>query len=895
MKQVANSVRIVVVAGMLSVLPAGATTLVVNSGRFASAEIAGTSEEQVNWRDADSADDTACTESFAALELQSYLRRLTGAAGDFAIVDDGATPDGDLIVVGGPASNAGAARLAADLGIAATDVAGLGPNGYRIVSRQAGGRRVTLLAGGSRIGTLYAAYDLLHHLGVRWHAPGALHEEVPAGSLREIPDLDLRETPAFLTRGFHAWEDRGNVDFVLWMARNRLNMWCVEQSQKALMHKLGIMLLGGGHSLTEDYLGPRQVYPYDHPRFTGDEGKPADPYAVSPEYQGDANGDGKLSRFEAHPEWYALRNGHRSDAIHGDGGDNFCTANADAMTEWTRNAVTDLAEGQYRDADLINAWMLDGGKWCECDACKAQGTPTDRNLLVIYSYDQAIKKAQAEGRINRPVRLLFLAYADVLQPPSHPLPAGFDTDTCIATYFPIVRCYVHRFDDPNCSVNSRYRAHLVGWAEKPERYYQGQLCIGEYYNVSGYKCLPVCYMHTMATDIPYYYNMGARHFHYMHVTTRDWGNKALTNWQMARQLWDPKTDVEALWQDYFATRYGPAAAEMRRFYESLERMLCNVSELKYGLARRLASGAAELFPGNHLKYAATVFPKDDGVDLEEMLASAVVCRQILTAASQAGLPERIAGRIAEDDRLFTYGERTLHFYDALCRAYALVRSDHAEEARAALGEARALAAQLEADTVSASTSSSHANARNALDASFAAGALSVLNRRVGPVSLGERKPLGPANPELVLTGRDFEGGGAPRFGYDLCAFPGRVKLSDHGNYVYAKGSGAEGMTAWFQLDALPETDLTLSLSGITCPEPIGGTVNGEIRLNDKILFSGRMPLAERELTVFEAVVPRAALKQGMNVLDILNTETQGGVGSRPWFGIDRLTLTWRTP
>ena len=32
--------------------------------------------------------------------------------------------------------------------------------------------------------------------------------------------------------------------------------------------------------------------------------------------------------------------------------------------------------------------------------------------------------------------------------------------------------------------------------------------------------------------------LGARHFHYMHVTTGNWGNKALTNYQMARQLWD---------------------------------------------------------------------------------------------------------------------------------------------------------------------------------------------------------------------------------------------------------------------------------------------------------------------------------------------------------------------
>ncbi len=879
----------------LAGLQARAVTILVNTGPYGTAQEAASSESQVDWRDGDTTDDTVCTECYAAIELQTCLRRLSAAGDPFPVVDDEWPVAGDVVLVGGPASNAAAAQFAPGLGIALEDLTALGPQGYRIVSRQIGGRRVTLLAGGSRVGTLYAAYDLLHRLGVRWHAPGPLHEEVPEQSLASLPDLDVTQVPAFQTRGFHAWENRGNPDFLVWMARNRLNLWCVEQEQKPLMHKLGILLLGGGHILTEKYLGPRQTYPYDHPRFTGDEDRAPDPYPISPEFQSDANGDGRLSRFEAHPEWYALRNGRRSDAIHGDGGDNFCTSNEHALAEWTRNAVADLAEGDYRDADLINAWMLDGGHWCECDACRAQGTPTDRNLVVVHRYDQAIKKAQAEGRIRRPVRLLFLAYADVLQPPSHPLPEGFDTETCIATYFPIVRCYVHRFDDPDCSVNSRYRGHLAGWAETPQRHYQGQLCIGEYYNVSGYKCLPVCYMHTMANDIPFYYRVGARHFHYMHCTTRDWGTRALTNWQMARQLWDPHADAAALWEDYLATRYGPAAASMRRVYEGLERMLCNVSELKYGLARRLAAGAKELFPNPHLHYAATSFPRDDGIDMEEILASAGECRRTLDEVARLPLPERIAGRVAEDVRGFVYADQTIAFLDALCRAFSLERDGRADAARGALAEAEALAEKLRADTTSASTSSSHANAPNALAASFAAGALTHLTRRLGPSDPSRLKPFGPDQPLLRLTGRDFTGGGAPHFGHGLHAFPGRVRLSDDGNYVYGKGTGADRMTAWFRLEPAPAAGVRLRLVGMTCPEPIGGSVAGEVRINDAVVFKGRMPFAERELTRLEIEVPEAVLRQGINVVDVVNVEPQGRLGSRPWFGIDSVTFSWPAP
>ena len=702
----------------------------------------------------------------------------------------------------------------------------------------------------------------------------------------------MRESPKLFTRGFHAWEDRGTVDFVLWMARNRLNYWCVDQEEKGLLHKLGIMLVGGGHVLTTYYLNPRNAYPYNHPQFDGDDDKPEDPYPAGAEYQGDANADGTLTYFEAHPEWYGLRGGKRSDNIHGDGGDNFCTSNMDAMGEWMKNAVDDLAEGRYKDADIMNAWTLDGGRWCECEKCQALGSQTDRNLQFIYHYDKAIKKAQAEGRINRPVRLLFLAYADVLEPPTHPLPEDFDYATCIATYFPIRRCYVHNFDDPNCTPNARYLKHLTGWAIDPERHYKGQLCIGEYYNVSGYKCLPICFMHTMANDIPFYYDkMGARHFHYMHCTVGNWGNKALTNWQMARQIWDPGVDCTALWDDYFSGRYGPAQAQMREFYANLERMLCNCSEIKYGLARLLDRGADNLFPTTHLKYDKSEFEKDDGPDMVEILESAAKCRAIIDGVLKTGLPMRVAHRVAEDERLFTYGERTLQFHDALCRTYFLVREDKRDEALQAFKEAQALAGLLEADTTSTTLASSHANAPNALSATYASGALAILPSMLGPATPEEIKVFDPNAQPLTLTGKEFIGGGALRFGYGLHVFPDRTKISDAGNYIYGVGTKPfDRIKAWFKLETVPEAGLQLVMVGLKAPEPIGGDVKGQVLVNDQPIFEDNVPFAEDKLTSHAVTIPADILKQGENTLEFRDIQPNGRIGNRPWFGIDRVEL-----
>lgn len=712
---------------------AEATVIAVHYGQYPSAREAAFDERSINWSDDDLSDDTICTASFAAVELQHYLRQMTGRTEDFAIIrpEELESVSNQNVILLATFDELKMSFLAELKGREDRNV-GLGSEGYIIQTVWISGQPSVLIAAAGRVGLLYGAYDFLHRLGVRWYAPGPAHEVVPRRTLEPFPDdFDVRETPSFITRGFHAWEDRADRKFLLWMARNRLNYWCVEQSDKAFLHKIGIKLVGGGHILTSLYLGPNLDYPYNHSRFKGDEAKPTDPYPISKEYQGDLNGDGRLSYFEAHPEWYGLIKGKRSPRIEGDFGDNFCTSNADALAEWTKNAVADLAHGNYQDADFVNLWTLDFGNWCECEKCRALGSPTDRNILFVHALAKAIKKAQAEKIINRPVKLFFLAYGDVIDPPTKPLPADFDYDMCIATFFPIRRCYVHHFDDSSCSVNSRYFHQFKAWFLAPDRFYRGALCIGEYYNVSGYKCLPVCYMHSMAHDIPFYSAAAARHFHYMHVTTDQWGSKALTNWQMARQLWDPSIDCETLWNDYFSGRYGPAQSLMRQFYERLEGMLANVSELKYGLAQRLGHGETELFPDHHLQYEKTVFPNDDGPDLVEIVEAARLCSRLLNEAKSLGLPPEFARRIVEDERAFRYAERTILFYDALCRATFRLAAGRTAEARAALWAARDLSFLLKADTTSTKFSSSHANAADALEASFASAALPRLEEKIG--------------------------------------------------------------------------------------------------------------------------------------------------------------------
>ncbi|MCC6124056.1 MAG: DUF4838 domain-containing protein [Pirellulales bacterium] len=696
------------------------TSIIVNFGRYESAKSAADGEAAVNWSDGDPRDDTACTESFAARELQRCLRKMLPGNPEPAIHDDAAMPAGDLILVGGPGSNQLSRSWLEKLRVTEKELSDLGDEGYCIKSAEVDGRKVVLIAGGGRIGTLYGAYDFLYRLGCRWFAPGELHEDLPR--IENLGQWDVKERPSFGLRGYYVWEDRGTPEFFLWMARNRMNYWWIGQSGHPLLHKLGIRLVAGFHDAELLFLSPFAAYPYNHSKWKGDESLPVDPYPPSTQYAGDADGDGKLSYFEAHPEWYYYNGRKRVPGMRlPEHGANYCTSNEHATAEFMKNYLQSLIDGPYRDAQIVRFMTLDGGEWCQCESCRSLGAPTDRYLLLLNRLTEEVDKARAAGKIRRPLEFFFMIYYDVLSPPSRPLPPKFD-ETVIGMMFPIRRCYVHNFDESRCTINAEYRKQFEGWAV-PGGHYRGQLAIGEYYNVSKYKCLPVCYMHSMASDIPFYYRLGARHFDYMHVTTAAWGSKALTNYQMARQTWNMKTDCPALWTDYFQRRYGPAAETMRAFYGSLEKMLCNVTELKYGLGPRLDQGKADLFPNARLRYSREPGVPCDGPTLLEMVAHGRDCRQRLNQALEMTRDDRLRRRIAEDESGFTYAERTLAYYQACVEAYQEARAGNRPEAQRRYDDARRLAELLKQDTHSAAHASSDANETDALTASRAKKAL----------------------------------------------------------------------------------------------------------------------------------------------------------------------------
>ena len=619
--------RFITFCSVLSVLSFGFTayaaapvTIVVNPGPFATIKEAAAGEAQVDWWDDDPADDDACTESFAATELRRFLPACTNLdKEDIRLADPDRMPDrGYVILIGSRKSNPLIASLPVYSG---TETAFGPPESFRIRAFLDRDRTICVIEGADRVGVLYGVYTFLERLGIRFFGLGEQGTVYPTEPVELPGEMDVVESPSFLTRGFWAWEDRGDEEFFLWMARNRMNFWTAAEKEIHFLKKLGLKLTEGGHIIQDYFLNPQAEYPYDHPAFEGDESKPRDPYPSGSEYAGDTDGDGKLLYFEAHPEWYGLHEGKRSDRVHDVRGVNYCTSNRDATRELAKNLIQNLIDGRWRHVDILNFWMSDVGWWCECGNCKQLGTPSDRLLLLVHDVFTDMKQARREGRLERDVELTTLAYIETLSPPTRPLPEGFDYENCSVTYFPIRRCYVHSLADPACTeINRSQLENYQGWAMGSGRFYTGPMFIGEYYNVSSIKSLPVVYTRILAADVPWYYRTGARHFHYMHTPTRLWGTWTLNQWLLARLLWNPEVNVDSLLDEYFRRYYPTTSERTRTFYRYLEQATANIKPFKhsvpgYALRSQLSRRSYELFPLEHLRYSVHSPARNDGPDV----------------------------------------------------------------------------------------------------------------------------------------------------------------------------------------------------------------------------------------------------------------------------------------
>jgi hypothetical protein len=275
------------------------------------------------------------------------------------------------------------------------------------------------------------------------------------------------------------------------------------------------------------------------------------------------------------------------------------------------------------------------------------------------------------------------------------------------------------------------------------RFYKGGMFIGEYYNVSGIKTLPVVYTHILTVDIPWYYRSGARHLHYMHTPTSLWGTWTLNQYLLSRLLWNAHTDVDRLLADYFRLYYPTTSERTRRFYQHLELATANIKAFKhhvwtgndrYCLPGKLDHIDKDLFPLDHLHYETFHPTLNDAPDVVEIMEAMRLARQDIDASLMECSDPTESARLQEDQRRFAYGEAMFEFLYHLVRTVTFHNSGRQDLARREFSEVERTAERLRGVTDLVQVSHRHANGRDGLEASQAEPAYEFLKKSYGPAT-----------------------------------------------------------------------------------------------------------------------------------------------------------------
>lgn len=362
-------------------------------------------------------------------------------------------------------------------------------------------------------GPLYAVYEFLEDLGVRWFYPGDWGWYAPRRPTLTVRNYHIRKVPGTTIRwginGGTGRDSQWNADVGDWAVRNRLNTWLWGAADKG-----GYVLVAyGGHNF-------HQIIPPD-------------------------------GYFATHPDWFPLINGRRVPE------GQLCLASPEVLQRFADAALASFAgDSQCR---FFSVWPNDmGGGWCECEACRAMDGP-DGNVA-----DRLVKFANAIADITSrqyPDRVIHTAaYTPAyFDPPTTVKPAP-NVWVQVCRYWPAGDSSSTYYNQMTEQARHYYRA-LKRWTELGNTFlytYYGFFASDLYY--------PIVYQ--LFADWPVKTSWGVRGAYAQ--TSQHWATNAWVYYTYPRIMFNPTLDEEAFRQDYFSKCYGRGGDAMRAFFEVVE-------------------------------------------------------------------------------------------------------------------------------------------------------------------------------------------------------------------------------------------------------------------------------------------------------------------------------------
>ena len=476
----------------------------------------------------------------AARMLQDYLQRMSGA--ELPIVGESVAPDGGRILVG-------ASSLTAALGYAPDEFAL-----EQAIVRVHGGDLVVIgddekPTGGPLMGTRHAAAMLLRELGVRWLWPGDLGTVIPQQpTVAVADDLALDWRPQLLKRGLRSagYNDRvqRGLDALGWSADDFHAMHAEGLADWYVAHRIGGSFAGS----------------YGH-----------------------AYGDYYARFHDEHPEWFAMQPDGTRDQ--GDIGNRsrLCVSNPELIAQIASEKIAELAARP--DVDCVSISPNDGGAatFCTCPHCEAWDNP-DGPVIEFYWPGVEGRRKEHVSLSDRYVRF----YNEIAKHVAEVYPDRLLGAYAYSAYRTVP---VKETLEPNVLIGfvgvnyvnrDFYEADIetfAGWAERSSHIFWRPNLLG------GGMGFPQNFARALGQDVAAMADRG------LTVTDFDcqyqhWALKGLTYYVLAEMLAEPDADPDAIIDDYCQAGFGPAADEVRAYFDALEAVTDRIYEDSAYLGRK---------------------------------------------------------------------------------------------------------------------------------------------------------------------------------------------------------------------------------------------------------------------------------------------------------------------
>lgn len=386
------------------------------------------------------------------------------------------------------------------------DLAKLGDDGFRL---KVCAPHLVIAGSGVR-GTLYGVYELLERYGgCRWYA--SFYSVIPKRETWTVPaDTDTTQMPAFVMRE-PFWFDMFQGDFA---ARSRANGNRMDLDEK---HG-GKIRFGAGLFVHTFYrLMPPEEF------------------------------------FADHPEYYSELNGKRV-ADHAQ----LCLSNPDVVRIMTERLLDRIR--QDPTAKLYSLSQNDWRGYCTCPKCKAlddaEGTPAASVIHFVNEVAEAVEKEFPDAWIET------LAYQYTRTPPKTIRPRRN-----VVPRLCTIECdFSQPLDQSPYAQNTRFVEEIKGWSAVTDKLYIWDYTTNFAHYVGphpNFGCLQGNVQFFRDNHVVGLFEQGAyqgRHAEFAELRA----------WILAKLLWNPDQDIQALYDDFFPGYYGKAAPLVRQYWSELQ-------------------------------------------------------------------------------------------------------------------------------------------------------------------------------------------------------------------------------------------------------------------------------------------------------------------------------------